>query len=223
MTRTALDPERLKVVYAGVASRYDWQHGLLTLWADGRGRRMLVEETVHAGDRVLDCGSGTGGTGLLAAHRTGVDGRVTLFDLSDEMLVEAATKAEQLGLSDRMSFHTGDMTRLPFDDGSFDVVLSTYSLCPLHDPADGARELYRVLRPGGRLGIAHSAEPAGGLVGWIAAGVEALAWRIPALSLGCRAVTVLPALVGSGARVIFRRRIGVPLWPFEVFVVEKPD
>ena len=106
---------------------------------------------------------------------------------------------------------------------SYDVVLSTYSLCPLYDPAKGALELYRVLRPGGRLGCAHSADPQKRAVKWLADKVENIAWRFPWLSMGCRAVDVLPALRQAGAKVIFTRHIGVPLWPFVVFVVEKPQ
>ena len=55
----------------------------------------------------------------------------------------------------------------------------------------------------------------------VARGVEGILWRFPALSLGCRAIEVLPALQAAGARVIQTERLGVPLWPFFVFVVEK--
>ncbi len=47
-------------------------------------------------------------------------------------------------------------------------------------------------------------------------------WLIPSISLGCRSVSVLPAFEQMGCRTIFKKHIGVPLWPFLVFVVEKP-
>ena len=220
--RQALGVAALTGIYARLAPRYGWQHRLITFASDQRGRRMLIERAVREGERVLDSGAGTGSTGLLAAKKAGPRGHVTMFDLSDDMLQVAREKAELAGLGDRVDFRTGDMVHLPFADASYDVVLSTYSLCPLYDPAKGALELYRVLRPGGRLGCAHSADPQNPAVKWLADKVENIAWRFPWLSMGCRAVDVLPTLRAAGARVVFEKRIGVPLWPFIVFVVKKP-
>jgi len=220
--RAALSMDTLKGVYGRIAGRYDIQHGLITARSDQRGRRLLVDRAVAAGDTVLDCGSGTGTTALLAAGKAGPNGRVTLFDLSEDMLAVAKQKAERAGVTSRLTFRTGDMVHLPFADDSFDVVLSTYSLCPLYDPAAGARELYRVVKPGGRIGVAHSTTPGNPIVRWLADRVEDVAWKFTWLSMGCRAVDVLPALEAAGARIVFTRTIGIPLWPFLVFVAEKP-
>ena len=220
--RAGLGTDKLKAVYGKLARRYDLQHALITARSDQRGRKLLVEKAVREGDRVLDCGAGTGSTGLLAAQRVGPSGQVTMFDLSDSMLDVARDKVSRECLDDRVSFKTGDLAHLPFTDGQFDVVLSTYSLCPVGDPATGALELYRVTRPDGRVGIAHSTEPDNPVLRWLGDRVERIAWRFPWLSMGCRAVEVLPALEQAGARVVFEKTLGVPLWPFFVFVVEKP-
>ena len=111
---------------------------------------------------------------------------------------------------------------MPFADNSFDVVLSTYSLCPVAGPAASALELYRVTRPGGMISIAHSTEPRNPLVHWLADKVENIAWRLPWLSMGCRAVDVLPTLQTAGGRVHLEKHIGVPLWPFLLLAIEKP-
>jgi len=218
--RTALDTDRLRRLYGRLARRYDAWHGLLTARSDQRGRALLVARTVRPGDVVLDCGAGTGSTALLAARAAGSSGRVVLFDLTGGMLDVARAKLARAGLARRTELCRGDMAALPFDDGAFDVVLSTYSLCPVSDPVRGAEEMLRVTRPGGLLGIAHSTEPQDPLVRALGTRVEEMAWRFPYLSMGCRAVDVLPALVAAGAMVRFDRRIGVPLWPFRVFVVQ---
>lgn len=219
--REALDKIKLNSVYNRVAERYDFQHSFFTARSDQRGRELLVDKAVSPGDRVLDCGAGTGSTGLLAAQKVGETGKVVLFDMSEGMLAVAKQKTAQDQMQERVEFKAGDMLGLPFEDNSFDVVLSTYSLCPVYDPAKAATELYRVTRPGGRIGIAHSTDPDTPLVKWLADRVESIVWHLPSISLGCRSVAVLPALEQLGCKVIFKNYMGVPLWPFLVFVAEK--
>ena len=220
--RDALNIEQLRDIYSRIAKRYDLQHRLFTAGADQRGRKLLVEKSVRKDDNVLDCGSGTGTTGVLAAKKAGPDGKVILFDLSDAMLKVARQKVIEAGLQTRVSFRTGDIVHLPFNSDEFDVVLSTYSMCPLYDPEKGALELYRVTKPGGKIGVAHSTEPKSRMAKWLSDRIENWAWQFPSLSMGCRSVEVLPALERAGGKVLFARNIGGPLWPFLVFVVDKP-
>jgi demethylmenaquinone methyltransferase/2-methoxy-6-polyprenyl-1,4-benzoquinol methylase len=220
--RNALDKDKVREVYNRTASRYDLQHTTFTAWSDEKGRRLLVEKTVREGDKVLDAGAGTGCTALLAAKKVGPSGKVVLFDLSENMLTVARKKMESAGLQDRAEFKTGDILNLPFEDASFDVVLSTYSLCPVREPSKAALKLYRLVKLGGLLGIAHSTEPNSPLIRWLAEKIENVIWRFPLLSLGCRAISILPVLEKAGANIIFYQKIGVPLWPFLVFVVQKP-
>ncbi|HKK45813.1 MAG TPA: class I SAM-dependent methyltransferase [Balneolaceae bacterium] len=216
-----LSKDKLKSVYDKVSPWYDFQHSLVTFNSDQRGRKLLVSKTVHPGDTVIDAGAGTGTTALMAAKIAGRSGKVTLYDFSEGMLNKARQKARETHLSDRLIFEQGDMTQLPYPDNSFDVALSTYSMCPLYDPAVAARELYRVVKPGGKIGVAHSTDPSNKVVKKLADWAEDLYWKIPELSLGCRAVEVLPALEESGGKLLFKKKIGFPLWPFLVFVVEK--
>lgn len=218
-----LPKDKLQSVYNKVASWYDWQHAFFTLNSDQQGRELVVSQTVSRGDRVLDAGAGTGTTAMLAAQKVGDEGHVTLYDFSEGMLRRAREKAQKKHLTDRLEFCQGDMTQLPFEDNTFDVGLSTYSMCPLYDPAAAAKELYRVVRPGGKIGVAHSTEPSNEAVKKLAEWAENIYWNLPELSLGCRAVEVLPTLEQLGGKVVFKKKIGVPLWPFLVFVVEKPS
>lgn len=221
--REAMDKAALKSLYDRVAGRYDCQHYFLTAGADQRGRRLLVNRAVSLGESILDCGAGTGSTALLALAKTGPFGKAVLFDMSEGMLAIAKKRLAQAGAGGQVEFMIGDMTALPFANDSFDTVLATYSVCSLTDPAHGARELYRVTRPGGRIGVVHSTTPEGPVMQWLVEMVESLVWRIPAVSLGCRPVSVLPVFEQAGCRVVFKKRLGVPLWPFLVLVVEKPE
>jgi len=220
--RPALDPGVLKTVYDRAAVYYERWHALATARADQRGRALLVRKCVRRGDLVLDAGGGTGLTSRIAGAASGLGGRVVLLDFSGGMLRRALETGVRRLQGARVSLVMGDISSLPFDAETFDVVLSTYSVCPLRDPAAGVAEMYRLVKAGGLLGVAHSAEPASGLSGWVGRQVEDLVWRWPQLSLGCRSVSVLPRLEGLGAEVVFDRRIGVPLWPFRVFIVRKP-
>ncbi|WP_303722714.1 class I SAM-dependent methyltransferase [Malonomonas rubra] len=212
----------LRAVYNRVARRYDFQHAFFTAGSDQRGRCMLVENAVSRGNRILDCGSGTGSTALLALEKAGPSGNAVLFDMSDGMLAVAKKRIAEAGMSNQAEFKTGDMLSLPFEDNCFDVALSTYSMCPLYDPAKGARELYRVTKPGGLIGVAHSTDPINPAVKWIADRVENLVWHIPSISLGCRSVSVLPSLEQVDCEIIFKKYLGIPLRPFLVFVAKKP-
>ena len=220
--RAALDPGVLKTVYDRAAAYYERWHAVATARADQRGRAMLVSNCVGQGDLVLDAGGGTGLTSRIAAAASGFEGRVVLLDFSGGMLRRARKTGVTRSPGAPVSPVMGDISSLPFGTETFDVVLSTYSVCPLRDPAAGVVEMYRLVKAGGLLGVAHSAEPASGLSGWVGRGVENLVWRWPQLSLGCRSVSVLPELKGLGAEVVSDRRIGIPLWPFRVFIVRKP-
>jgi len=106
--RSALSIEKLKSVYGLIAKRYDLQHTLITAGTDQRGRKLLVERAISEGNRILDCGSGTGKTGIMAVKKAGPDGHVILFDLSDDMLEVARQKVIQEGLQDRVEFRSGE-------------------------------------------------------------------------------------------------------------------
>jgi SAM-dependent methyltransferase len=100
------------------------------------------------GVRWLDVATGTGGVALRAAR----DGAtVTGLDLSQEMLDKAASAAATEGADIR--FDLGDAERLPYADASFDVVSSCFGVIFAPDAEAAARELGRVCRPGGRLGM----------------------------------------------------------------------
>lgn len=105
------------------------------------------------GQTVLDLGCGAGMDSILAARRVGPTGRVIGVDMLEPMVEKARRNATASGVSN-VEFHQAEADQLPIPDGSIDVVLSNgvFNLC-LDKPRVLA-EVYRVLRPGGRLQMA---------------------------------------------------------------------
>jgi SAM-dependent methyltransferase len=110
--------------------------------------QLVIDLAVRPGDRVLDVAGGTGNAALAAARR---DADVVCSDLVPELLEYAARRAAMEGLG--FTTEVADACDLPFPDESFDVVVSTFGVVFAADPEQAARELLRVLRPGGRLGL----------------------------------------------------------------------
>jgi SAM-dependent methyltransferase len=104
---------------------------------------------IRPGESVLDLGTGTGSVALRVASLVGNDGRVIGNDISQEMLGLAAQKAKGLDITN-VEFQEGRAESIPAEDSSFDVVLASLSLMYVIDRAATAREIGRVLRPGGR-------------------------------------------------------------------------
>ncbi|GAA5050317.1 SAM-dependent methyltransferase [Thermocatellispora tengchongensis] len=111
---------------------------------------MLCEAVeIRAGEKVLDVATGTGNLALGAARRAA---EVTALDLVPELIAVARDRAAAEGLE--VAFREGDAEALPFEDASFDVVASTFGVMFAADQERAAAELVRVLRPGGRIGLA---------------------------------------------------------------------
>ena len=114
------------------------------------GESLAEAVDVRADERVLDVAAGNGNATLAAARRFA---RVTSTDYVPALLDKGRERARAEGLAVR--FQDADVEELPFPDGSFDVVLSTFGAMFAPDHARTAREMMRVLRPGGRLGMAN--------------------------------------------------------------------
>jgi ubiquinone/menaquinone biosynthesis C-methylase UbiE len=152
-----------------VTELVDFKRGTRAMWASGNydavaelvwdvGARIVGRVGVQRGEDVLDVACGTGNAAIRAAA---AGGRVVGLDLTPEMFQAGRARAAAAGVD--VEWMEGDVESLPFADESFDVVLSTFGcmFAPRHEVT--ARELGRVLRPGGRLGLcAFTPEGAGG-------------------------------------------------------------
>ena len=107
---------------------------------------------LRLGERVLDLGSGGGIDVLLSAKRVGPTGRAFGLDMTDEMLALARRNAEAAGATN-VEFLKGHIEAIPLPAGSIDVVISNCVVNLAADKTAVFREIVRVLRPGGRIGI----------------------------------------------------------------------
>jgi len=117
----------------------------------GCGNPIAVAD-LHAGERVLDLGSGGGIDVLLSAKRVGPTGRAFGVDMTDEMLALARRNAAEAGATN-VEFLKGTIEALPLPAESVDVVISNCVVNLAADKAAVFGEIARVLRPGGRIGI----------------------------------------------------------------------
>ena len=114
------------------------------------GESLAEAVDVRAGERVLDVAAGNGNATLAAARRFA---DVTSTDYVPALLEKGRNRAQAEGLTVRFQF--ADAEELPFDDGTFDVVLSSFGAMFTPEHSRPAREMLRVLRDGGRIGMAN--------------------------------------------------------------------
>jgi ubiquinone/menaquinone biosynthesis C-methylase UbiE len=151
------------------------------------GELLAEAVDVRAGERVLDVAAGNGNATLAAARRFA---RVISTDYVPHLLEKGAMRAKAEGLD--IQFQVADAEALPFEDGSFDVVLSTFGVMFTPEHSKAARELLRVVRNGGRIGMAN----------WTPEGFLGELFRVISSHVPPPAGTQSPMLWGSEPRII---------------------
>jgi SAM-dependent methyltransferase len=139
--------------------RYGWDLAAVeyeSLWqaplAEAQDALLALASPV-VGEQVLDIACGTGLVSFGAARAVGPDGHVLGIDLSDRMINAAERRAQDLKISN-CTFSRMDAEALDLPDASVDVALCALGLMYMPDPEQALREMYRVLRPGGRVSLA---------------------------------------------------------------------
>ena len=144
---------RLRRMWAAVAPAWAEHSAYADTRGAGVGDRMLALTSPRRGERVLELACGPGGLGLAAAARVAPGGEVVLSDVAAEMTEIASARAGALGLAN-VATRVLDLERIVEPDEAYDVVLCREGLMFVPDPALAAREIRRVLRPGGRVAVA---------------------------------------------------------------------
>jgi SAM-dependent methyltransferase len=140
-------------LWAAVAGSWGEHAEYVDARGEGVTEQMLAASRPQPGERVLELACGPGGVGLAAARLVGPGGEVVLSDVAAEMTEIASARAAAAGAVN-VRARVLDIESIDEPDGSYDVVLCREGLMFAPDPARAAREIRRVLRPGGRVAIA---------------------------------------------------------------------
>ena len=137
------------------ARAYDLANGLFGRRGKGLREAFADDLGLHAGDRVLDVGCGTGRLAIAFAKRVAPSGSVAGIDPAPEMIKRATSRARKQQVP--VAFQVAFAQRLPFPDATFDAVACTFALHHVaeDDQQSAVQEMHRVLKPDGRLLIAE--------------------------------------------------------------------
>jgi demethylmenaquinone methyltransferase / 2-methoxy-6-polyprenyl-1,4-benzoquinol methylase len=181
-----LPADGVRAMFDRIAPVYDAMNRTMTAGLDRRWRRATAAAVVRPGDVVLDACCGTGDLALADVQ---AGGRVVGIDFSERMLDRARRKAPEL------PWVNADLLALPFGDAEFDAATVGFGVRNVDDLDRALRELRRVLRKGGRLGILEITRPQGLLSPFYRLWFDGVVPLLGKLLPGGSAYTYLPASV----------------------------
>lgn len=202
--------DRLSGTWDLVSGRFEAPHR-------ARGLELLA---AREGERLLEIGFGTGTCAVALGHAVGPSGSVKAIDLSPGMRSVASQRVEAAGLQGRVELVTGDAAALPWSEGSFDAIFSSFVLELFDTPElpQVLAEWRRVLRAGGRLGLVSLVPPATPTVA-----TRLYAWahrRLPTL-VDCRAIPARALVEAAGFHVQDTRYATLTGLPVEALVATR--
>ncbi len=156
--------EQVREMFDSIAPAYDWMNRAMTFGVDRNWRRLMVERiaALHPG-HILDIATGTGDLAISLAKRIPA-AKVQGIDLSEGMIAIGRRKVSEAGLADRVTLTCGDSLALPLPDASVDVVTVAFGVRNFEHLDRGYAEMFRVLRPGGRLYVLELSTPVNPIV-----------------------------------------------------------
>lgn len=142
---------RVKEVFDSVVDRYDLMNDLMSLGTHRFWKWFAVHKLrLHPGDRVLDVAAGTGDLSKLCHARVGTEGRVVVCDINGRMLEKGRQLFVDKGLLQGFDWVQANAEHLPFPDHHFNAATIGFGIRNVTDIEAAAREMVRVLRPGGQ-------------------------------------------------------------------------
>ena len=151
-----------------VARKYDFMNTLLSFgihyfWKWAAVRMM----SLSPGDRVIDVCGGTGDLSISAARHVGSTGMVVIYDINLTMMQVGKPKIAGSPDGNRISFVRGDAESIAFPDNSFDAAMVGFGIRNLTHPEKGFEQMFRVLKPGGKMMCLEFSKPTAPLFRWL--------------------------------------------------------
>ena len=138
--------------FDAVAERYDLMNSLLSLGIHHIWKKKAIKQlSLQAGDRILDVCGGTGDLSILAAGAVGPSGRIILYDFNAKMMAAGESKVSDNRKAGQIFYVQGDAECMSFQDHSFDAAMVGFGIRNLTRMNIGFKEMYRVLKPGGKM------------------------------------------------------------------------
>lgn len=161
----AAKTEKVAAVFSSVATQYDLMNDLMSAGIHRLWKRFTVDlSNVRPGQQVLDLAGGTGDLTYLFASRVGATGKVCLADINSKMLCVGRDRLLDRGVVHNVHYAQMNAEMLPFNNNYFDCISIAFGLRNVTAKEIALKEMYRILKPGGRLLILEFSQPVIGIL-----------------------------------------------------------
>ena len=159
---------RVRNHFDTVAKRYDFMNTILSFGIHHLWKRTAIKMSgINPGDWVIDVCGGTGDLSILAARAGAPSSRVILYDINRAMMKMGKPKVVKSAFEGNIWNVQGDAEQISFPDGIFDIALVGFGIRNLTNMEDGFREMYRVLKPGGKFLCLEFSKPTSRVFRWL--------------------------------------------------------
>ncbi len=154
--------------FNSVAEHYDFMNTLLSFGVHHLWKRSAVNALdLRPGMRVLDVCGGTGDLAILARRRVGSRGQVSIYDINHAMMSVGRRTTRHAAIRRKLGYIQGNAEQIAFGDGSFDAVMVGFGIRNVTHMVRAFKEMYRVLKPGGRLMCLEFSKPTAPVFRWL--------------------------------------------------------
>ncbi len=151
--------EQVAKMFDDIAFRYDFLNHFLSAGIDVKWRKKAIKMLADSHpQKILDVATGTADMAIMASAILNPQ-KITGIDISEGMLEIGRKKIQKLGLQDKIELLNGDSETITFDDNSFDAVTVAFGVRNFEHLESGLKEIYRVLKPGGKLVVLEFSKP----------------------------------------------------------------